>query len=58
MIGTDPVAARLGQVIQAMGKAVGFDIDLQPTEFVDLAQPRRRRQFHVLRDRLVGTRRP
>ena len=44
MIGTDPVAARLGQVIQAMEKAVGFDVDLQPTEFVDRAQPRRRRQ--------------
>jgi peptide/nickel transport system substrate-binding protein len=34
MIATDPVAARLGQVIQAMEKAVGFDVELQPTEFV------------------------
>ena len=34
MIGTDPVAARLGQVIQAMEKEVGFDVELQPTEFV------------------------
>ncbi|HSC90671.1 MAG TPA: ABC transporter substrate-binding protein [Gaiellaceae bacterium] len=33
-IGTDPVAARLGQVIQAMEKAVGFDVQLKPTEFV------------------------
>jgi peptide/nickel transport system substrate-binding protein len=33
MIGTDPIAARLGQVIQAMVKPVGFDVDLQPTEF-------------------------
>jgi peptide/nickel transport system substrate-binding protein len=34
MIGTDPVNARLGQVIQAMVKAAGFDVELQPTEFV------------------------
>jgi peptide/nickel transport system substrate-binding protein len=34
MIGTDPVQARLGQVIQAMEKAVGFDVELKPTEFV------------------------
>jgi peptide/nickel transport system substrate-binding protein len=34
MIGTDPVAARLGQVIQSMVEPVGFDVDLQPTEFV------------------------
>jgi peptide/nickel transport system substrate-binding protein len=34
MIGTDPVAARLGQVIQSMEKQVGFDVQLQPTEFV------------------------
>ena len=33
-IGTDPVAARLGQVIQAMEKAVGIDVSLTPTEFV------------------------
>ena len=33
MLGTDPIAARLGQVIQAMEKPVGFDIELQPTEF-------------------------
>ena len=33
-IGTDPVAARLGQVIQSMEKAVGFDVELKPTEFV------------------------
>lgn len=34
MIGTDPVAARLGQVIQAMVKPVGFNVELEPTEFV------------------------
>jgi len=34
MIATDPVAARLGQVIQSMEKQVGFDVQLQPTEFV------------------------
>jgi peptide/nickel transport system substrate-binding protein len=34
MIGTDPVAARVGQVIQAMEAKVGFDVQLQPTEFV------------------------
>jgi peptide/nickel transport system substrate-binding protein len=34
MIGTDQVAARLGQVIQAMAREVGFQVDLQPTEFV------------------------
>ncbi|HEY3182697.1 MAG TPA: ABC transporter substrate-binding protein, partial [Gaiellaceae bacterium] len=33
MLGTDPIAARLGQVIQAMVKPIGFDIELQPTEF-------------------------
>jgi peptide/nickel transport system substrate-binding protein len=34
MLGTDPVAARLGQVIQAMEKPVGFNVVLDPTEFV------------------------
>jgi peptide/nickel transport system substrate-binding protein len=33
MIGTDPIAARLGQVIQSMVRPVGFDVELQPTEF-------------------------
>jgi peptide/nickel transport system substrate-binding protein len=33
-IATDPVAARLGQVIQAMEQKVGFDVSLKPTEFV------------------------
>jgi len=33
-IATDPVAARLGQVIQSMEKAVGIDVSLAPTEFV------------------------
>jgi peptide/nickel transport system substrate-binding protein len=38
-IGTDAVAARLGQVIQAMEQKVGFDVQLKPTEFVaSLAQ--------------------
>jgi peptide/nickel transport system substrate-binding protein len=34
MLGTDPVNARLGQVIQAMEGEVGFSVQLQPTEFV------------------------
>ena len=34
MLGTDPVAARLGQVIQAMEKPIGFNVVLDPTEFV------------------------
>ena len=34
MLGTDPVNARLGQVIQAMVKEVGFNVELSPTEFV------------------------
>ena len=34
MLGTDPVNARLGQVIQAMVKEVGFNVELDPTEFV------------------------
>jgi peptide/nickel transport system substrate-binding protein len=38
-IATDPVAARLGQVIQSMEQKVGFDVQLKPTEFVSsLAQ--------------------
>jgi peptide/nickel transport system substrate-binding protein len=34
MIGTDQVAARLGQVIQSMAAQANFRVDLQPTEFV------------------------
>jgi len=34
MIGTDAVAARLGQVIQSMEKAIGINVVLDPTEFV------------------------
>jgi peptide/nickel transport system substrate-binding protein len=34
MIGTDQVAARLGQVIQSMAGEAGFRVELQPTEFV------------------------
>ena len=37
MLGTDPVAARLGQVIQAMEEQAGFNVVLEPTEFVTLA---------------------
>ena len=33
-IGTDSVAARLGQVIQSMVRPVGFEVELAPTEFV------------------------
>ena len=48
MIGTDPVAARLGQVIQAMAKAVGFD--------VELAADRVRRPRSTGRTRATSTR--
>jgi peptide/nickel transport system substrate-binding protein len=34
MIGTDQVAARLGQVIQSLASEAGFRVELQPTEFV------------------------
>jgi peptide/nickel transport system substrate-binding protein len=34
MIGTDQVAARLGQVIQSMAAQANFRVELQPTEFV------------------------
>jgi peptide/nickel transport system substrate-binding protein len=34
MLGTDAVAARLGQVIQSMAGEAGFRVELQPTEFV------------------------
>lgn len=34
MIGTNQVQARLGQVIQSMARDAGFQVDLQPTEFV------------------------
>jgi peptide/nickel transport system substrate-binding protein len=34
MLGTDPVNARLGQVIQAMEKQIGINVVLDPTEFV------------------------
>lgn len=34
MLGTSPEDARLGQVIQSMVKEVGFNVQLDPTEFV------------------------
>jgi peptide/nickel transport system substrate-binding protein len=34
MLGTDPVNARLGQVIQSMERPAGFNVVLDPTEFV------------------------
>ena len=34
MIGTNQEQARLGQVIQSMARDAGFQVDLQPTEFV------------------------
>jgi peptide/nickel transport system substrate-binding protein len=34
MIGTDQVQARQGQVIQSMAEDAGFQVELQPTEFV------------------------
>jgi peptide/nickel transport system substrate-binding protein len=33
-IGTDPVQARLGQVIQSMESQIGIQVELKPTEFV------------------------
>jgi peptide/nickel transport system substrate-binding protein len=33
MLGTDPIAARLGAVIQAAEKPIGFNVILDPTEF-------------------------
>jgi peptide/nickel transport system substrate-binding protein len=33
MLGTDPVNARLGAVIQSMEKPIGFNVILDPTEF-------------------------
>ena len=32
-IGTDPIAARLGQLIQGAEKEIGFNVILEPTEF-------------------------
>jgi peptide/nickel transport system substrate-binding protein len=46
-IGTDPVAARLGQVIQAMVKEVGFEVELRPTEFVSALSRADAGQFDV-----------
>ena len=57
MLGTDPVNARLGQVIQAMVKEVGFNVELNPTEFVSSLAPGRRGQVRHVRGGLVGTRR-
>ena len=34
MLGTDPIAARLGAVIQSLVAKVGFKVTLAPTEFV------------------------
>jgi peptide/nickel transport system substrate-binding protein len=33
IIGTDPIAARLGQLIQGAEKPIGFNVILEPTEF-------------------------
>ena len=41
MIGTDPIAARLGQVIQAAEKPIGFNVDPRADGVHDGAQPRR-----------------
>jgi peptide/nickel transport system substrate-binding protein len=45
MIGTDQVAARLGQVIQSMAGEAGFRVDLQPTEFVTALARQDRGQY-------------
>ncbi len=33
MLGTDPIAARLGATIQSFEKPIGFNVILEPTEF-------------------------
>ena len=40
------------------GEKVGFDVDLDPTEFVDLAEQGGRGEVRRVRGRLVGPRRP
>jgi peptide/nickel transport system substrate-binding protein len=46
-IGTDTVAARLGQVIQAQAREAGFNIDLVPTEFTTALNRADAGQFEV-----------
>ena len=46
-IGTDTVAARLGQVIQSEAKDAGFNIDLVPTEFTTALNRADAGQFDV-----------
>jgi peptide/nickel transport system substrate-binding protein len=46
-IGTDTVAARLGQVIQSQARDAGFNIDLVPTEFTTALNRADAGQFDV-----------
>lgn len=49
-LSTDPVTLRLGQVIQTMAKEAGFDVQLEPTEFVtslDLADQGKFETFQI-----------
>ena len=39
MIGTDPIAARLGAVIQGEEKPIGFNVDPRPDGVHDRAEP-------------------
>lgn len=50
MLSTDPVTLRLGQVIQEMAKEAGFQVKVEPTEFVtslDLADQGRFDTFQI-----------
>ncbi len=47
MIGTDTVAARLGQVIQSEARDAGFNLDLVPTEFTTALNRADAGQFEV-----------
>jgi peptide/nickel transport system substrate-binding protein len=47
MLGTDSVNARLGQTIQAMEQQVGFNVVLEPTEFVSSLAKEDAGQFDV-----------
>ncbi len=55
-IGTDPIAARLGQLIQGAEKAIGFNVVLEPTEFTTALNRADAGKFDIVRGRLVGSR--
>ena len=57
-IGTDQVAARLGQVIQSMAGEAGFRVELQPTEFVTALRRQDQGNYDSFCSGLVGLGRP